>query len=291
MTVRTATVVRDGFHFLEGARWHRGELWCSDIPQGRVYRMRPDGGEVAVAAVLDAMPSGLGFTPDGAALVVTQADNKLRKITLNGGSEIVADLSDVAVGANDMFVDEDGRAYITQLGWDLSQGAEPDPGGSQIVIVSPSGEVSTAGKDLVCPNGVGLSPDGKSLYVAETLSSRVTAFDVDDHGGLSNQRLLKQFDNLELDKTDGLCVDSAGGIWVTIPFSSQVRRVLPDGTVTDTVTTATPGHLVVSCALGGLDLRTLYLCTAETDMERMLNHFHDTSSRVEAVTVDVPGIA
>ncbi|TDC54260.1 gluconolactonase [Actinomadura sp. KC345] len=286
MTSRTATVIRDGFQYLEGARWHDGELWFSDIPQGKVYRLPPSGAPTVVAAV-DAKPSGLGFGPDGTPLVVTQADSSLRRITPDGGTEIIASLSGVAVAANDMWVDETGRAYITQIGFDLFNGAAPE--GAPMIVVSPDGEVEVAGKDLVCPNGVGLSPDGGTLYVAETFGFRLTAFDVDGRGGLSNQRVFKQFDSLEQDATDGLCVDSEGGVWVTCPFSSEVRRLAPDGTVTDRVSTATPGHFVVSCALGGPDLRTLYICAAETDMERMSNNFEGTA-RVEAVDVDVPGL-
>lgn len=285
MTSRTASVVREGFQYLEGARWHNDELWFSEIPQGKVYRMAVDGG-LTVAASVDAKPSGLGFTPDGTPLVVTQADSALRRITPTGDTEIVASLSDVAVGANDMWVDSSGRAYITQIGYDLFNGAEAE--GSSVITVSPDGEVETAGKDLVCPNGVGLSPDGKTLYVAETFNFRLTAFDVDERGGLSNQRVFKQFDSLENDAVDGLCVDSEGAVWVTCPFSSEVRRITPDGTVTDRVSTATPGHWVVSCALGGPDRRTLYMCCAETDLERMSNNFQGTA-RVEAVEVDVPG--
>lgn len=287
MTAQSATVILDGFQYLEGARWHRGELWCSDIPKGKVHRIRPEAGEVQVAAEVQAKPSGLGFAPDGTVLVVTQEDSALRRITADGGTEIVAALGDVAMSANDMWVDADGRAYITQIGYDLFNGGEAQ--GRPMIVVSPAGEVATYGTGLVCPNGVGLSPDGKTLYVAETFNFRLTAFDVDDTGALSGQRVLKQFDSLENDAVDGLCVDSAGGIWVTCPFSSEVRRLTPDGTVTDTVRTATPGHFVVSVALGGADLRTLYMCTAETDLERMSNNFEGTA-RIEAATVEVPGM-
>ncbi|MBF6216094.1 SMP-30/gluconolactonase/LRE family protein [Nocardia puris] len=282
MTVKTATVVRDGFQYLEGARWHDDQLWFSDIPRGKVYRLGLDG-TATVAATVDAKPSGLGFAPDGTVLVVTQADNALRRITADGGTEVVADLAAVAVGANDMWVDAEGRAYITQIGYDLFGGAEPQV--APMIVVHPDGEVNTAGSGLVCPNGVGLSPDGKTLYVAETFAFRISAFDVAADGSLSDQRVFKQFDSLESDALDGLCVDAEGAVWVTCPFSSEVRRIAPDGTVTDRVATATPGHFVVSCALGGPDGRTLYLCTAETDLERMSNNFEGTA-RVEAVTVD-----
>lgn len=97
MTTRTVTVVRDGFQYLGGARWYADQLWFSDIPQGKVYRMGVDGA-VTVAATVDSKPSGLGFTPDGVPLVVTQADNALRRVTPDGGTEIVADLAAVARG-------------------------------------------------------------------------------------------------------------------------------------------------------------------------------------------------
>lgn len=289
MTRTTATVVQDGFQYLEGARWHRGELWCSDIPRGLVYRLRPEAQEaVVVADIPGAKPSGLGFFPDDTPLVVTQADSMLRRIALNGTTEIIARLDHVAFAANDMWVDSQGRAYITQIGYDLFNGA--DAKACSLVVVSPQGEVSTAGKGLVCPNGVGLSPDGKTLYVSETFGYKMNAFDVEADGSLSGQRVLRQFDSLEKDALDGLCVDSEGGIWVTAPFSSQVRRLSPDGRVTDIVDTATSGHFVVSCALGGPEGRTLYLCTAETDLERMSNNFEGTS-RVETATVQIPGTA
>lgn len=282
MTSTTATVVRDGFQYLEGARWRDGGLWFSDIPRGTVFRMRPDG-ELTVVATVDARPSGLGFAPDGTALVVTQSDSSLRRITPDGGTEIVASLSHVAVAANDLCVDESGRAYVTQIGFDLFGGAAPE--GAPVVIVGPDGQVAVAGEDLVCPNGVGLSPDGRTLYVAESFSFRLTTFDVDERGRLSNQRVLRQFDE---DVLDGLCVDAEGCVWVTCPFLGEVRRITPDGTVVDRVSVATPGHVVVSCALGGPDRRTLYLCTADTDLERLANDFEGTA-RIEAIEVAVPG--
>lgn len=287
MKEHAATVVLEGFGYLEGARWHDGALWCSDIPRGQVHRIDPAGPTASVVATIDgAKPSGLGFAPDGSLLIVTQADSAVRRLGPGGSTEIVADLSGVAVAANDMWVDASGRAYVTQIGYELFAGEEPR--GRPLIVVEPTGEISTWGEGLVCPNGVGLSPDGRTVYVAETFAYRLTAFDIAADGSLGNQRVVKQFASLEEDALDGLCVDSEGAVWLTCPFSSQVRRVTPDGTVTDVVNTATPGHFVVSCALGGPNRTTLYLCTAETDMERMANNFEGTS-RVEAVEVGVPG--
>lgn len=285
MAETRATVVREGFQYLEGARWHAGRLWFSDIPQGKVYRLDP-GGDLEVMASLDGQPSGLGFLPDGGVLVVTHHDNKLRRLTEDGGTDIVTDLDGVAVRANDLWVDADGRSYVTQIGFELSSEGHPT---SQVVVVQPNGDVETFG-DLLCPNGVQLTPDGKTLMVSETFLARVSAFDVDSNGRLSNQRVFTQFDSPQTDLTDGLCIDEAGGVWVTCTFSSEVRRVVEGGEVTDVVKVATDGHLPVSCALGGRDGRTLYMCVAATDLEGIANNFQGTA-RIEAVAVDIPGIA
>lgn len=283
MATSTAEVVRDGFQYLEGIRWHNDELWFSDIPRGTVYRMGPEG-ELAVAATVHKHPSGLGFTPNGFALVVTQDDCCLRRITPSGDTEVVADMSKLAFAANDMWVDPQGRAYVGQIGYDLFGGGEAK--GSHLIVVDPDGTVRAAGKDLLCPNGVQLTPDGKTLVVAESFAQRLTAFDVNEQGELSNQRVFAQFDNSEA-VVDGLCIDAEGAVWVACPFLGEVRRVIDGGEVTDQVRVATDGHLAIACALGGADRRTLYVIAADTTLERMSNDYEGTA-RVEAAAVQVP---
>ncbi|SFB48118.1 Sugar lactone lactonase YvrE [Amycolatopsis marina] len=283
MNVRRAEIVRDGFQYLEGFRWHGGEVWFSDIPLGKVYRMKPDGSGLNLALDEPIHPSGLGFPATGETLVVGQADNTLRRILPTGGSVVVADLNDVAVGANDMWVAPNGRAYISQIGFDLFT-EEPKP--SHVVIVHPDGTIETAGEDMWTPNGIQLTADGTQLVVAESFANRLTLFDVDANGGLANQRVFRQFEDPQQEVLDGLVIDAEGGIWVAVPFEGEVRRVAPDGKVTDKVKTHTEGHLGITCALGGADRRTLYIAAADTQMETLF----DGTARVEAARVDIPGI-
>lgn len=283
MNVRRAEIVRDGFQYLEGFRWHGGYVWFSDIPRGTVYRMKPDGSDLNVVLDEPIHPSGLGFPATGETLVVGQEDNTLRKILPTGGSVVVADLSEVAVGANDMWVAPNGRAYISQIGFDLFT-EEPKP--SYMVIVHPDGTIETAGQDMWTPNGVQLTADGTQLVVAESFANRLTLFDVDANGALSNQRVFRQFEDQEQEVLDGLVIDAEGGVWIAVPFEGEVRRVAPDGKVTDKVKTHTEGHLGITCTLGGADRRTLFIAAADTELATLF----DGTARVEAASVEIPGI-
>lgn len=215
--------------------------------------------------------------------MVGQGDNTLRKILPTGGSVVVADLSEVAVGANDMWVAPNGRAYISQIGFDLFT-EEPKP--SHMVIVHPDGTIETAGQDMWTPNGVQLTADGTQLVVAESFANRLTLFDVDANGALSNQRVFRQFEDPEQEVLDGLVIDAEGGVWIAVPFEGEVRRVAPDGTVTDKVKTHTEGHLGITCTLDGADRRTLFIAAADTELATLF----DGTARVEAAGVKIAGI-
>jgi sugar lactone lactonase YvrE len=281
--ITNAEIIREGFGYLEGFRWHENEVWFSDFAAKKVYRMSPDGVKLEVASSLDVKPSGLGFPRNNNPLVVGMDDCTLRRILPNGNTEIIASFKDKAYEANDMWVSPEGRAYITQFGYDLFKGGPPVP--SHLIIVHPDGTVETDEEDLIFPNGVQLTADGKTLIVSELFGLRLNAFDVKEDGRLSNRRVVVQYEN-ELDVLDGIVLDAEGGIWATMPYRSEVRRVAPDGTVTDIVKTATEGHLVVSCTLGGADGRDLYIATADATLETL----YEGTARVEMARVEIPGI-
>jgi sugar lactone lactonase YvrE len=287
MIIRTSQLVQDGFQYLESARWHEGELWFSDVPAGQVWRMKP--GDAPELAVELQGPSGIGFMPDGSALVVSQEQNKLLRIVDNT-TELVADLDGYAIKGNDMWIGPTGRAYITQIGWDYYQGEAPASSG--IVIMEPDGDVRVEGAGLMCPNGIGLTADGKTLFVAETFAGRVTAFDVDEKGSLSGQRVHAQFPEPPEGLVDGLCVDSQGAVWVTVPFQGEIRRIAPDGLhVATVVGKSRDDSFMVSCALGGPDRANLFICEMTVSQEQIASHFKGSVGRVTAVSVDVPGFS
>lgn len=272
-------VLLDGLIFLEGPRWYDGKLWFSDMFAGQVRTADLSGNTEVVAEVAE-RPSGLGFLPDGRLLIVSMQNRLLLRLDREGLTT-VADLSSLAVGSpNDMVVDTHGRAYIGHFGYDLFGGEEPRP--ASLLLVTPDGQVREVADGLEFPNGTVISPDGKSLIVAETFGRRLTAFSIADDGGLSERRVFAQFDE---ETPDGICLDARGGVWVSSFESGEFVRVEDGGTITERI--PVPGKRAVACALGGPQRRTLFLLTAETTLEELAQG--QSIGRVETVQVDTPG--
>ena len=174
-TTTPLEVLIDGLTFPEAPRWHGGKLWFSDFYSFRVLAVDLDGRVQTIAEVPN-RPSGLGWTPEGALLIVSMLDRAL--LRLEGGKPSkVADLSALAGGpCNDMVVDAKGRAYVGNFGYDRHAGEEPRT--TCIARVDPDGRVVRAADDLLFPNGTVITPDGGTLIVGETFAHRLTAFDI-----------------------------------------------------------------------------------------------------------------
>jgi sugar lactone lactonase YvrE len=274
----TTTVLAGGLAFGEGPRWHDRKLWVSDMHANRVVTVDADGKVERVVRVAG-RPSGLGWLPDDRMLIVSMSDKKL--LRYDGRSiETHADLSEHAPNEiNDLVVDATGRAYVSQFGFDFWNGGEFAK--TAIVMVEPEGRARVAAEDLAFPNGMVITPDGRTLVVAESFAARLTAFDVATDGTLGNRRV---FAKLEGAVPDGICLDAEGCVWVASPVSNECLRVREGGEVAARVKTETQS---IACMLGGSDRRTLYVLTAETTEPD--ESVKKRSARVETVKVDVPG--
>ena len=249
-------VLLEGLAFPEGPRWHEGRLWFSDMHAFTVVAVDEQGNREDIVRV-ENCPSGLGWLPDGRLLVVSMNDRRLLRHETDGQLVEVADLSDLAsFHCNDMIVDREGRAYIGNFGFDLVQGATPTP--ANLILVTPDGHSQVAADDLSFPNGMVITPGGKTLIVGESFGARLTAFDIAQDGSLSNRRI---WASLSGAVPDGICLDSAGGIWVASPVSAEILRVLEGGEVSDRIPVETQAF---ACMLGGADGRTLFVCTASS---------------------------
>jgi sugar lactone lactonase YvrE len=271
------TVV-DGLTFPEAPRWRGGRLWFSDFYTQRVLSVDP-AGKLTTVADVPQRPSGLGWTPDGALLVVSMLDRRLLRVDA-GKLHVVADLAGLATGpCNDMVVDAKGRAYVGNFGFDRHRGEPPRT--TCLARVDPDGTVTRAADDLSFPNGTVITPDGRTLIVAETLAHRLTAFDVAADGALSNRRL---FAPLEGCFPDGICLDAEGAVWVADARTPRVLRVLESGSIERTISTG--ARFAFACMLGDDDRRTLYLCTSTGSGPAMADK---RDGAIERVRVDVPG--
>ena len=274
-----ASTLASDFVFLEGLRWKDGRLWMSDMWGNACYDLDLKGRSNKICSVPQ-RPSGLGFLPDGTMVVVSMVDRRLLRL-VDGTLTEYADLSAVATGElNDLLIDDSGRAYVGNFGYDLFGGASAAP--ANIARVSPDGAITVVAHDLTFPNGMVTVDGGRTFVVSETFANRLTAYDLDAKGGLSNRRVYAALG----DRTpDGLCVDREDGIWVASFATSEFIRIARDGTITDRV--FCENKRAVSCALGGEDLRTLFCST-------FAGHLDDIVARkkvgaIETVRVTIPG--
>ncbi|MCC7090098.1 MAG: SMP-30/gluconolactonase/LRE family protein [Chloroflexi bacterium] len=274
-------VVLDGLKFPEGPRWHDGRLWFSDMHARRVMTMDPDG-QTSVICEVPEKPSGLGFLEDGRLLVVSMADHRLMVLDRDLGLREVADITPYVGGdANDMVVDAAGRAYIGNFGFDFAGGEEFKT--TTLARVDPNGQVTIVAEDLAFPNGTVITPDGKTLVVAETFARKLTAFDIAEDGSLSGRRVWAE---LGPATPDGICLDEEGAIWVASPTTGQCIRVREGGEVAGRIAIE-EGRQAYACILGGEDRRTLYICTSEGDeADRQAGR---SRGWIEEVRVEVPG--
>ncbi|MCW2958458.1 MAG: vgb3 [Solirubrobacterales bacterium] len=256
--------------FFEGLRWRDGRWWASDFYADRVIAVDPDG---TVEEVMHLpQPSGLGWLPDGTLLAVSMTGHAIVRRTAEGEALLHADLSPYSRGeANDMVVDAHGRAYVGNYGFDLMAGE--DPQAATLIRVDPDGTVTAAAGGLHFPNGTLITPDGRTLIVAETIAARLTAFTIAADGSLSDRRVWAQLGPTPplttLDEVipavqfapDGCTLDAEGCVWAADSLHHRCARIAPDGTILQEVT-APEDRVFYGCMLGGDDGRTLLLCCA-----------------------------
>src|ERR1700756_3730746 len=263
-----------GFCFGEGPRWFEGLLWFSDM-LGEAVHTADMRGSLTTLPLPGHRPSGLGFRPDGSLLIASTED---RQVLRYDGETVVtiAELADLApANLGDMVVDDAGRAYI---------GCQAFSGGV-IVRLDPDDSATVVAEDLDFPNGMVITEDRKTLIVAESTARRLSAFtigDSSDPAGLADRRIFA--DGLR-GPPDGIALDAAGGVWVSMTLAHQFERVTEGGGVTDRI--HMDDRVAIACALGGPERRTLFLLSSTDAYPQRL--VGTRLSQLDAVTVDAPG--
>jgi sugar lactone lactonase YvrE len=280
-----AEVAQRGIYFGEGPRWHEGRLWFSDFYGHCVCALGPDG-DLDVMVRMDGQPSGLGWLPDGRLLVVSMLDHLVLRQEADGALAVHADLSSISRHrSNDMLVDATGGAYVGNFGFDNEA---PSLAGRAAVPTSlcraePSGTVTEAATDLLFPNGMALTPDGRTLIVAETFGARLSAFDVAPDGALSGRRVWADLTGTGV-YPDGICLDADGSVWTATAAQPRCVLVREGGEIVEEVGFSQNCY---ACALGDPDRRTLYALTAPTSASAVAAAA--PRGLVEKARVRVPG--
>lgn len=278
------TVVAEGLLFPEGpVACPDSSVLIVEIERRTVSRVRPDG-KVAVVAEFEGAPNGLAVGPDGALYLCNSGGFRFEKVDgINrvrpgvpegyaGGWIERLDIRSgdrqvlytrcgehALVGPNDLVFDRHGGFYFTDHGkryprFQMNGGlyyALPD--GSRILEVA---------YPLLTPNGVGLSPDGAAVYVAETDTGRLWAFDLASPGVARRQRGLVPHGGRLIcglpgyQRFDSLAVDSAGNVCVATLNTGCISVISPDGKLLSQVATGDP--MTTNICFGGPDLQTAY---------------------------------
>jgi len=248
----------------EGPRWHaeRGELLWVDILGSSVHRSRPDlDGALAsvetitvdrqVGAVAPATNGGYVLAAGTGFLHVDDAGQVHELAQPDAGR------SDVRM--NDGACDAQGRFWAGTMAYDES------PGAGALYRLELDGSCTTVLTGLTISNGIGWSPDGATMYLADSGTRRVDAFDFEAvTGNIAWRATIVAIEEPGI-APDGLTVDTDGGIWVALWGGGAVQRYGPDGSLLATV--ELPVRRPTSCAFGGTDRSTLYVTTSRDGLD------------------------
>jgi sugar lactone lactonase YvrE len=264
------TKLLEGGNLFEAPRWHEGAWYVSDIYGGHVLKVAVDG-EVTEMAIVEGQPSGIGWMPDGSMLIVSMKDRRVLRRGHNGKLVEHSDVSNLIAGQlNDMVVDSKGGAFISTFRFALQPNEAPKS--SFIVRIEPDGTPSIAAKDLLFPNGMVITHDGRRLIASETWGARMSSWTVAHDGALLDRRVWAQLGSTPSWESfeaimqasfapDGCTIDALGNVWVADALNGRVALVAPDQGILQEIR-APKGLGLYACALGGENGKTLLVCTA-----------------------------
>ena len=231
-----------------------GRLLWADIGASVVYQYRPgDAGKTVVSRGLPV--SGIALNRDGR-LVLAGATGVHLWRSPGDHRTLLAELDGQTLPFNDIVADAAGRVYAGTLYWDDNGMQHP----GKLYLIDRDGSARAVEEGIELSNGLGFSPDDRTLYYADSAVRVIYAYNVDARdGSLSRKRVFARIGGAE-GIPDGLTVDSQGFVWCAQWYGGQVVRYDPDGRVERRV--PMPVRQVASCNFGGPDLLDLYITTA-----------------------------
>jgi sugar lactone lactonase YvrE len=247
-------ILMAGLAFGESPRWHDGRLWFSDWGAQEVIALGLDGRSEVITHVRS-FPFSIDFLPDGRLVVVSADDQRLLRMEPDRSLVTYAELRGLSDHKwNELAIDSRGNAYINNIGFAFP-GGEFAPG--FVSLVTPDGSIRQVADEVAFPNGMVVTRDGSTLILAESYAGRLTAFDIEADGDLSNRRVWADLDD---GAPDGICLDAEGTVWYADVPHQRCVRVREGGEVLQTIDL---DRGCFACALGGPDGRTLFMIAKE----------------------------
>ena len=280
-----ARVLLDGLAMPESPRWHDGRLWFSNWGTRQIVAVDLDGKSEVVGEGPDGLGWATNWLPDGRLLVTGP---ELVRVEPDGARVRHADLSHISpFGWSEITVDGRANVYVNTINFDFAEFDELLTSGNapgKIALISPDGEAREVANELAFPNGMVITPDNKTLVVAESFAARLTAFDIAGDGTLSNRRVWA--DGVG---PDGICLDADGCIWASsAAMANDCARIREGGEVLERIDL---GRSCFATMLGGPDRRTLFMLTADWGgTEGVENVIKSRTGQVLAVEAPAPGV-
>ena len=275
----TIEKLADGFNFIEGPVWDRqnSRLLFSDVRGNEIYEWsETTGATTFIDPVFEGdrtgkgaiSSNGLTFDAEGRLIICEHGNRRISRLEADGSrSVVVEDFEGGQLNSpNDAVYASDGSLYFTDPPYGL-EGLEESPAReldfNGIYRLSPGGDLELLVRDQTRPNGIALSPDESTLYVANSDAENNVwmAYDLDASGASNGRVFYDVNDQLAAGAADGMKVDLAGNLFATGPGGVWVMA--PDGTHLGTIVT---GEVTANVAFGD-DGRTLYM-TASTSLYR-----------------------
>ena len=264
-----------GYGLVEGPVWHPDYgLLFSDVLFGGVYVLDSSG---QVSSVFEHRRGIGGMAIHASGGVVMSGKNISFKRFGSNTSVLLLDRDpeNGNVGYNDLTTDASGRVYVGSLGSSpvFDDGLEPRAGDLYRIDLDGTSEI--VANDVQLTNGLGFSPDSKSLYHSDSRRQQVYRYEVLEGGDLAPREVFCQFDE---GAPDGLAIAEDGSIWIANAGAGGVAVYSANGDEVDFISINVP--MCTSVCFGGEDLKTLYIVSGSngTDSERAGGVYaHETS--------------
>jgi gluconolactonase len=240
-----------GYRFTEGPAWSKdGYLVFSDTPSDRIMKWIP-GTEITVYRTDAHGPAGNAFDAQGRLYTCETRTRRVTRADKNGKIEVLADKWEGKRlnAPSGIVVSKTGHVYFTDPAFgEQSDHRELDFHG--IYHIPPKGPMTLVAKAAGRPRGIALSPNGRTLYVANVDDHNIRAYDLDHNGEASNERVLAA---KIPGAVGGIAVDDKGNLWVTAKGLSVYN---PEGKRVHFLELT---DVFSACAFGDADLKTLFL--------------------------------
>lgn len=259
--------VATGFQFTEGPSWDgQGAICFSDIPADTIYRLDETGNYTAFLKP-SGKSNGLMFDEDGTLIACRHWERDVARITPEGEVTTLAASYDGKKlnSPNDCVIASDGAIYFTDPHYGLERRPqEQDVEG--VYRLAPDGTVTRIIDDMTRPNGIFLSPDGGTLYVADSQDKKIRAYAVQPDGTVSDGRDLADLSSEEPGTADGMTLDADGNLYCT--GGGGIWVITPEGQHLGTIPVP---EVPANCTFGGADRDVLYITARQSVYRIRLN--------------------